>query len=162
YLVLPEAAAEALALWCAHAHAFEAFVHTPRLNFYAPEKGCGKTTGLDVVATLTPRSLRTENITAPILFRLVEAQRPTLLLDEADKILHQADELCGLLNAGHKRGAMALRCEGENNVVRGFRAFAPAAIAGIGSLPGTLTDRSIMIRLARAKPDEIKVRFDPR
>jgi putative DNA primase/helicase len=162
YLVLPEGTAEAIALWCAHAHAFEAFIHTPRLNFYAPEMGCGKTTGLDVVATLTPRALRTENITAPILFRLVEAQRPTLLLDEADKILHQADELCGLLNAGHKRGAMALRCEGENNVVRGFRAFAPAAIAGIGALPGTLTDRSIMVRLVRAKPDEIQVRFDPR
>src|SRR5262245_42397802 len=28
YLVLPEGTAEAIALWCAHAHAFEAFIHT--------------------------------------------------------------------------------------------------------------------------------------
>src|SRR5262249_47418300 len=52
--------------------------------------------------------------------------------------------------------------EGENNVVRSFAAFAPAALAGIGALPGTLHDRSIVIRLARAKPGEVGARFDSR
>ena len=94
-----------LALWTAHAHAFEAFVHTPRLNLCSPEKHCGKTTALDVLASMTPRPLRTESMTAAVLFRLVEQYKPTLLLDEVDAYLNEAEELRGLLNAGHKRGA---------------------------------------------------------
>jgi putative DNA primase/helicase len=162
YLGLPPGAADVLALWTAHAHAFEAFTHTPRLNFCSPDKGCGKTTALDVLASITPRPLRTESITAAVLFRLVELHKPTLLLDEVDAYLNQAEELRGLLNAGHKRGAKAYRCEGENNTVRGFAAFAPAALAGIGALPGTLHDRAIVVSLARAKPGEVAARFDSR
>ena len=84
FIALPDGAADALALWTAHAHVYDAFVHTPRLNLFSPEKGCGKTTLLDVLAVLTPRSLRTESVTPAVLFRLVEAHRPTLLLDEVD------------------------------------------------------------------------------
>jgi putative DNA primase/helicase len=101
-------------------------------------------------------------ITAAVLFRLVDSCKPTLLLDEVDKYLPKAEELCGLLNAGHKRGAKAYRCEGENNTVRGFAAFAPAALAGIATLPGTLHDRSIVVRLVRAKSGEVAARFDSR
>lgn len=162
YLWLPPGAADVFALFTAHAHAFTAFLHTPRLNLFSPEKRCGKTVALDVLASLTPRSLRTENITPAVLFRLVESCKPTLLLDEVDTYLNEAEELRGLLNAGHKRGAMALRCEGENNIVRGFSAFAPAALAGIGALPGTLHDRSIVVKLTRAKPGEVKAQFDSR
>jgi putative DNA primase/helicase len=162
YLALPPGAADALALWTSHAHEFEAFTHTPRLDICSPDKGCGKTTALDVTATMTPRALRTESITAAVLFRLVEQHKPTLLLDEVDAYLNDAEELRGLLNAGHKRGAKAYRCEGENNTVRGFTAFAPAALAGIGALPGTLHDRSIIVRLARAKAGEVPARFDSR
>ncbi len=131
YLVLPPGAADAIALWQPHAHACSAFVHTPRLNLSSPEPGCGKTTTLDLIATMTPRPLRTENLTAPVLFRLVDQHQPTLLLDEVDSYLTQADELRGLLNAGHKRGACAYRCEGEGNAVRAFKAFAPAVLSGI-------------------------------
>ncbi|MBI4328198.1 MAG: DUF3631 domain-containing protein [Chloroflexi bacterium] len=162
YIVLPHGAADALALWTAHAHALEAFIHTPRLNLYSPEKGCGKTTALDVLASVTPRPLRTESMTAAVLFRLVERCKPTLLLDEVDAYLNEAEELRGLLNAGHKRGARAYRCEGEKLEVRGFSAFAPAALAGIGALPGTLHDRSVVVRLTRAKPGEVAARFDSR
>src|SRR5207245_7410170 len=86
----------------------------------------GKTTTLDVLATMVPRPFRTENMRAPVLFRVVDQQQPILLLDEVDTYLHQADELRGLLNAGHKRGACAYRCEGAGNAIRAFQAFAPA------------------------------------
>jgi putative DNA primase/helicase len=162
YIVLPDGAADALSLWTAHAHCFEAFEHSPRLNLNSPDKGCAKTLTLDVVATMTPRALRTESITPAVLFRLVEGHKPTLLLDEVDAYLTEAEELRGLLNAGHKRGACAYRCEGESNTVRSFAAFAPAALAGIGELPGTLHDRSIVVPLVRAKPGEVPQRFDSR
>ncbi len=162
YVALPPGAADALSLWVCHTHCFEAFVHTPRLNLFSPEKGCGKTTLLDVVCSVTPRSLRTESLTSAVLFRLVDEHKPILALDEVDTYLANNDELRGLLNAGHKRGARAYRCEGDNNQVRSFSAFAPAVLAGIGHLQGTLHDRSIQIRLVRAKPGEVKRRFDSR
>src|SRR6266568_6722136 len=107
------------------------------------------------------RPLRTENISAPVLFRLVDQHQPILLLDEVDAYLPQAEELRGLLNAGHKRGACAYRCEGDGKAVRAFNAFAPAALAGIGSLPATLRDRSILIPLVEAEEGQIATRFDP-
>jgi hypothetical protein len=78
-----------------------------------------------------------------------------------DAYLPQSEELRGLLNAGHKRGACAYRCEGEGKAVRAFRAFAPAALAGIGSLPATLRDRSVLIPLVPAEEGQIAARFDP-
>jgi len=158
-VILPPGAADAVTLWSAHTHAIAAFLQTPRLNLYSPESGCGKTTALDVIASLVPRPLRTENLTAPVLFRLVDQHQPTLLLDEVDTYLHQSEELRGLLNAGHKRGACAYRCEGDGNAVRSFKAFAPAALAGIGPLPGTLADRSIAILLLPAQPGQVPARL---
>jgi putative DNA primase/helicase len=162
YVVLPAGAADLLALWCAQAHAFKAFLCSPRLNIQSPEKGCGKTTLRDVIAVFVPKPLLTENLTAPVLFRLVQAYAPTILADECDAWLKDNEELRGLFNAGHRRGAMVYRCEGKNNEVRGFAAYAPAVLCGIGALPGTLHDRSIVNRLERAKPGELQQRFDSR
>jgi hypothetical protein len=161
YLVLPLGASDAMCLWTAHSHAIAAFHLSPRLSLYSPKPGCGKTTAFDVLTTMVPRPLRTENISAPVLFRLVDQHQPTLLLDEVDAYLHQSEELRGLLNAGHKRGACAYRCEGEGKGVRAFRAFAPAALAGIGSLPATLRDRSVLVPLVAAEEGQITTRFDP-
>jgi putative DNA primase/helicase len=162
YVALPDGAADALALWCAHAHAFKAFLCSPRLNINSPVKGCGKTTLRDVVAVLVPRPLLTENLTVAVLFRLVEAHAPTILADEYDAWLRENDELRGLLNAGHRRGGIVYRCEGDNREVRSFHVFASAVLCGIGVLPDTLHDRSIVIRLERAKSGELRERFDSR
>jgi len=162
YIALPKGAADALALWCGHAHGFHLFQCAPRLNVTSPEKNCGKTTLRDVIATLVPRPLSTENLTTAVLFRVIEKYKPIILADECDAWIRDNEELRGLLNAGHRRGGQALRCEGENNEVRAFNVFAPAVLCGIGALPGTLHDRSIVIRLERAKLGEILNRFDSR
>src|ERR1700745_1735426 len=49
YLVLPSGSAEITALWVLHTHVFDCFMITPRLAITSPEKGCGKTTLLDVI-----------------------------------------------------------------------------------------------------------------
>jgi putative DNA primase/helicase len=162
YVVLPDGAADAIALWIAHTHTFKSFLHTPRLNIQSPEKRCGKTTLRDVLATLVPKPLPTENLSTAVLFRVVDKYQPTLLADECDSWIHDNEDLRGLLNAGHKRGGQALRCVGDDFEPRAFNVFAPVVLAGIGSLPGTLHDRSIVIRLERAKAREIRERFDCR
>jgi len=108
---------------------------------------------------MVPRALRTENLKPAILFRVVEKHRPTLLLDEVDTYLAPDLELRGLLNAGHKRGGCALRY--ESGGVRSFSAFSPAALGGIGPLPITLHNRSIVIPLVPALPGEVMHIFDP-
>jgi len=162
YVVLSPGAADAMALWVTHTHCFQAFDMTPRLNIRSPEKGCGKTTLSDVIALFVPRSIQTENQSPAVLFRLIEKHKPVVLADEYDSWLPDNEELRGLLNAGHRRGGKALRCEGDNHEVRAFNVFAPVVLCGIGTLPGTLHDRSIGIVLTRAKPGEVAARFSSR
>jgi hypothetical protein len=162
YVALPEGAADMIALWSAHTHCYDVFQCSPRLNISSPEKGCGKTTLRDVVALFVPRPLCLENMTQAVAFRLIDKYRPVILADEYDGWLRDNEELRSLLNSGHRKGALVPRCEGDKNDVRLFNAYAPAVLCGIGRLPGTLHDRSIVVRLTRAKPGEVQARFDSR
>jgi hypothetical protein len=123
--------------------------------------GCGKTTTLDILATMVPRPLRAENMSSAVLFRVVDQEQPTLILDELDTWLAKDTELRGLLNAGHKPASHAYRCEGPGNIIRAFKAYAPTALAGLGSLPPTLRDRSILIPLTMAQEGQPYAAFDP-
>lgn len=154
YVVLPLHESVAVALWVIHTHCFDIWQHTPRLAIASPEKGCGKSTLLDVLAPLVPRAIKCENLTAAVLFRVIESHQPCLLVDEVDTFIRDNEELRGILNSGHRRGGKTLRCEGDNNAVRSFNTFAPVATGGIGKLPGTLEDRSIPITLQKRKITE--------
>jgi hypothetical protein len=155
YVVMEEGAAEAVALWVVHAHALEAFTISPRLGITSPEKGCGKTTCLDVVACMVPRPLATANTTPAAIFRTIEKAGPTLLIDEADTFLTDNDEMRGVLNSGHRKSAaFVLRVVGDDHEPRMFSTWAATVIAMIGRLPDTLEDRSIPVRLRRRRADE--------
>jgi putative DNA primase/helicase len=154
YVVMNDNETVATALWIIQCHAFRAFNIAPRLAITSPEKGCGKTTLLDLLGALVPRALSAANVGAAAVFRVIEMVQPTLLIDEADTFLRDNDELRGILNSGHRKGGSALRCVGDNHEPRQFSTWAPAAIAMIGRLPDTLEDRSIAVRLRRRRPDE--------
>ena len=160
YLVLEPGSAEAVALWVVHAHCLDAFSISPRLAITSPERGCGKTTLLDVLGCLAPRPLPTSNCTAAAVFRTIEVAAPTLLIDEADTFLKGNDDLRGILNSGHRRSsAFVLRTVGEDHEPRRFGTWAATAIAMIGRLPDTLADRSISIRLRRKMATEVVAQF---
>jgi putative DNA primase/helicase len=154
HVVMPDHAAEATALWVLHCYCFDIWHHTPRLRVSAPEKGCGKSTLLDVLACLVPRALATANLSTATAFRAIDQFHPSLLIDEFDTFLRDNPELVGALNAGHAKGRSHLRCEGDDNRIRGFNTFGRAALAGIGNLPPTLADRSVSIVLQKRRPDE--------
>jgi putative DNA primase/helicase len=155
YVVMDDGAAEAVALWVLHAWTLDASPISPRLAITSPEKGCGKTTLLDVIARLVPRPLPTSNTTPAAVFRTIEAALPTLLIDEADTFLTKNDDLRGILNSGHKRStAYVVRVVGDEHEPRMFSTWAPTAIAMIGRVPATLEDRSIAVRLRRRRSDE--------
>lgn len=150
----------AVAAWAVHTHAVAAFESTPRLAALSPEKGSGKTRLLEALELIVTSPLHTVNVSAAALFRKVSEGACTLLLDEADtylglKVAQQHEELRGLINAGHRRGAVAYRCVIQGGVkVEEFPAFAPVALAGIGDLPDTIIDRSIVVAMKRRAPHE--------
>jgi hypothetical protein len=155
FVVLPEGAPEATALWVVHTHAVGAAYVSPYLSFVSPTPRCGKTRGLEVTAALVRRGNFASNITAPALFRTIEKYEPTLLVDELDAFLKMNDELRGVLNAGHSRAsAVVIRTVGDDFEPRTFSTFCPKAVAVIGKLPAALEDRSIVILMRRRTREE--------
>lgn len=170
YVVLPSAqAADAVTLWVAVTHALPAFQHAPRLAIKSPEKRCGKSRLLDVVAGLSHRPLMSTNATVSAIYRSIGDERPpTLLIDEADtmfgtkRMAEQNEDLRALLNSGHQRGRPALRCVGPQQTPTEFATFAMAALAGIGDLPDTITDRAVNVTMRRRRVDESVATFRTR
>ncbi len=77
------------------------------------------------------------------------------LIDEADTFLSGSDELRGIVNSGHtKSGAFVVRTVGDTHEPTKFSTWSPMAIAMIKSPPGTIMDRSIVVRLRRRLPGE--------
>jgi hypothetical protein len=156
---------EALAahvLWIAHAHLMEAWESTPRLAFLSPEPGSGKTRALEVTELLVPRPVEAVNVTPAYLFRKVASEegRPTILFDEIDTVFgpkaKDNEEIRGLLNAGHRRGAVAGRCVVRGKLVETeeIPGYCAVALAGLGALPDTILTRAVVIRMRRRAPDE--------
>ncbi len=160
HVILPPHAAEAAALWVLHTWAHDAADTSPILLLTSPEKRCGKTQAISVLARLVSKPLAAANISGAALFRAVEKWRPTLLIDEADTFAVENDELRGLLNSGHSRAtARAIRTVGDDHEPRSFSTWAPKAIACIGNLRDTITDRSIEIRMKRKQRGETVARI---
>lgn len=159
YVVLPSpAAAVAVVLWAAATHAQPAWAHAPRLVIRAPEKRCGKSRLLDIIEALCWAPFITVNSSPAAVYRSIDADPPTLLVDEADTIFGpKADgneDLRGLLNAGHQRNRPAKRYDAANNRVESIPTFAMAALAGIGAMPDTIEDRAVIIRMRRRADGE--------
>ncbi len=161
YVVLPSAAAaDAVTLWIAATHTVAAFEHATRLVVKSPEKRCGKTRLLEVIAETCHRPLMTVNATVAAVFRSIGDDPPTLLLDEADAVFgtkvkaEQNEDLRALLNAGFDRNRPALRTVGQNHTPIEFATFAMAALAGIGAMPDTIEDRAVIVTMRRRAPGE--------
>lgn len=167
YVALTPPQFVAVTLWVTHTWVVEAFDVTPYLAVTSPEKRSGKTRLLEVLELLLRRPLRVSNISDAALFRSMSEDgqgRATLLLDEADAIFTvkgNREDLRSLLNAGYQRGAGVMRCEvnGKSIQVVRYDAFGPKVVAAIGSLPDTVADRSIPIRMRRRAPHEHVTRF---
>ncbi len=156
-----EAAGQAVALWVVHTHCLEAFDSSPRLAAISPEPQSGKTRTMELLEHLADRSMFTTNTTVAVLARGLDAGTfRTVLLDEADTVFGSKakgdEDLRGLLNSGHRRGATYMRMVGEGTKMeaKAFSTFSAVALAGIGDLPETVMQRSVVVRMRRRAPHE--------
>ncbi|RVI45673.1 DUF3631 domain-containing protein [Sinorhizobium meliloti] len=150
-------------LWCAHTHLMDCWESTPRMAFLSPEPGSGKTRCLELTQLLVPNPLEAINVSPAYLFRKIgdeDEGPPTVLYDEIDTVFgpraKENEELRGLLNAGHRRGAVAGRCvvKGKRIETEELPAYCAVAMAGLGGLPDTILTRSVIIRMRKRAQDE--------
>jgi putative DNA primase/helicase len=110
HIVLTKEQADTVALYSVYTHAYEVFKVAPRLGVRAPTRECGKSELMLRIQRFVPRPLSTENLTGPVLFRLIEQQHPTLFVDEFDNLLSDnKSELLGLFNSGYHKDGKAYR-----------------------------------------------------
>jgi hypothetical protein len=168
FVVLSDYQLQAISLWVAHTHSISSALTTPYLNIYSAEKRSGKTRLLEVLEVLVARPWFTGRLTSAVLARKVDAECPTLLLDESDAAFkgekEYSETLRGILNTGYRRGGKSSVCVGKGADIsyKDLSTFCPKAIAGIGKLPGTIVDRSIPIQLKRRNSSETVAKFYPR
>ncbi len=163
FCVLPEHSDVIIAAWIIHAHAHDCADISPILCLTSPEKRCGKSTTASVVAALVPKPMHVINISPAVVFRVIEAEKPTLIIDEGDSFLKDNEDMRGLLNGGHdRRTAYVWRSVGDDHEPRRFRVWGPKVVAMIGRPPDTIVDRSIPVRLRRKRPEDKVERFSIR
>lgn len=149
-------------LWIAHTHLMDCWESTPRIAFLSPEPGSGKSRALEVTEPLVPRPVHAINTTSAYLFRKVsdEDGLPTILYDEIDTVFgpkaKENEDIRGLLNAGHRKGAVAGRCVVRGKIIETeeLPAYCAVALAGLDDLPDTLMTRSVIVRMQRRAPGE--------
>lgn len=148
-----------------HTHALAAAETTPYLAVLSAEKRSGKSRLLELLARLCARAEHISGASEAALFQLVEAQRPTLLIDEIDAVFGQTAErteaLRGAINSGNRRAGSIIRGGKDGKHVK-YATFCPKVLAGIENgehtgrrrtgLPDTVRDRSIPILLRRKQP----------
>lgn len=157
-----EAARVAHTLWIAHTWLMEQWESTPRIAFLSPEPGSGKSRALEVTEPLVPRPVHAVNTTPAYLFRKVSDPdgAPTILYDEIDTVFgpkaKDNEDVRGMLNAGHRRGAVAGRCtvRGKVVVTEELPAYCAVALAGLDDLPDTIRTRAVIVRMRRRAPGE--------
>ena len=155
HVFLPEHGAVAMALWNMHAWAIGAADCSPFLMFSSPEMRCGKSTALTLLKWTGPRTVLASNITPAAIYRYIETERPTLLIDEAETFIADKEEVRGILNSGHTSDtAFVVRTVGDDHEPKEFSTWAPKALASIGKLAATLRDRAIVLPMRRKKPGE--------
>jgi hypothetical protein len=168
YVRLPSRrAALAIALWTLHTWALDGAHATPYLVIQSPTKRSGKTRLQETLELLVRDPWRIAAASESAMFRKIEDQRPTLILDEVDAIFGGRSEgtegLRAVLNAGNRPGAAVARVvgEGANLKTVDFSVYSPKSLCGIATdrWPDTILDRSIRITLKRKTKGESVARF---
>ena len=100
YIVLRPEAVIATALWTMTAWAHEGATHSPILAAISVEPDSGKSTLLGVLRFLVPKPFVSVEPTGPSVYRTVDREHPTLIIDEADDLFYRKSDLRAIVNAG--------------------------------------------------------------
>ena len=143
------------ALFTLNSYVFDVFDTTPYLSYDSAVPGCGKSVSLEHHEAVCNRAYLGVAPTTATLFRKIDRDAPTWILDEAAVLQAKNGDMApvmAILNADYKKGAVVPRCEGENGhyTLRDFNVYCPKVFARIGALKGALRDRCIQVHMEKA------------
>ena len=150
-----------IALWVLHTYVFDLFDTTPYLNVTSAAKQSGKSRLLcELLPLLVARAWTIFDASEAVLFRKVDKDHPTLLVDEVDATFGKdskvTEALRAIYNVGYRRGAKVARCVGNSFAPTDFDVYCPKAFAGLEGLPDTVRDRPGLVELRRRSRNEPK------
>lgn len=153
-----------IALWAVGSYLMDHWSRFPKLLIVSPERECGKTTALETIEAFVCNGKMASSITPAAIYRYLQKACPTLLIDEADLIMKNNEELQAIVNAGHsRRGAikiLSVKTKSGEWEAKEMSLWCPQVIAGIGEFGDTLTSRSILIGLRRKGINELIIDLD--
>jgi hypothetical protein len=155
----------AAALFVLNTYVFDLWDYTPYLSISSATSESGKSRLLDVLETVTRDPWLAIKPSEATLFRKIQDQHPTLLLDESDSLSDANKQaIVAVLNSGFQAGRTVSRAMGEKGErVEDYDVYCPKVFAGIGKfLSDTTASRTIPIRLRRKEKADNVERFKSR
>jgi hypothetical protein len=136
-----------LALWVAGTHVYENFDAYGYLVITAATKRAGKTRLMELLSFVAAGARHIADITPAAMFAMIESEKPSLMIDEAERFAASQQEFRAVINSGYRRGGEVTRRQGQD--IRRYTVYCPKVFVLIGDPNDTLRDRSIMINLRR-------------
>lgn len=132
---------------------------SPYLALFSPTKRCGKTRLLELIERLVWRGFLVSDISKAGFFRLIEKFHPSLLIDEAHKVLANRADLLQMFLDAYSRKKPLVIINQETHEPEAFDIWCARALAFIGDIDDQLKDRAIAISLTRKSETDVKPRL---
>lgn len=141
-----------IALWIIGTFCYPEFDAFGYLVITSMTKRSGKTRLAEMISFCCSNPRQFAAMTGPTMFRVIEAEKPTIIFDEAEQLSSEAaSTMRSVLNVGYRKGATIPRSFGAVGV-KDFDTYCPKIFILIGDVYDTLRDRAIIITMQRAKP----------
>lgn len=147
-----------LTCWIIGTYFHPLFNYYPYIHFTGT-KNVGKSKTMKLMSCICFNGTMSVSITPASQFRIIEAFRPTLFMDETEDLKEKGfSDKRALLLGGYEAGSTVLRCEKEkdNYIVKRLANYGPRAFASIDGLEDTLASRTVQITMQRSFKLEIK------
>lgn len=157
YVHMDEEILAILVLWAVATYCYDLYPTFPILHIQG-DFSTGKNRILDLLAMLCYKPLILSNLSSASLFRIIDAEKGTILIDEADSLL-QSNGTENILLSGYKKGAKTSRSVQDNEHPKGYRpvtfeVYCPKVlVTREGIQNDALTSRSITI-ITSPKPKD--------
>lgn len=153
YVVLSEAQALAMAVWCAHTWFYDRLSRTTAFVEITGVSGSGKSTLMEVMSLLSRGSIILNTLRTLAMCRYIEEHegRVTIFIDEAERLESAAfGDQRSMLASGYRRGAVHLISTGDTT--KQFGNWCPKAFTSLRTTTTVIHNRCIPIWLERGLP----------
>lgn len=141
---------DVMAHWIFGSWFYEGFDSFPYLFFHGPQ-GCGKTRAMEILVELAYHSYKSSSASESALCHDAEEKHITMLLDEAEFIFKNKQEIIPILNAGYKKGDYYTRRDDMNKSTIYMVVYGPKAIASRSKLPSPVMEKSLIFKMSKNK-----------